>query len=166
MIDCKHRDRAGRCEIVGEIAGVPWAPPAAACRDCASQPAPRTANCVTLGQASAAARQSGRPIEAIRTRLMLFCFGIVAPPDGPGTELAKLAAWFAKPTGTCKCDERIATMNRWGVERCRSNFDVIVGWLMESAADTELPTGVLSVVVARGMVRLAIRRAERKERRK
>jgi hypothetical protein len=34
---------------------------------------------------------------------------------GPGSELRKMLAWFARPSDTCNCETRAETMNDWGV---------------------------------------------------
>jgi hypothetical protein len=43
---------------------------------------------------------------------------IAAYKPGPGSELRKMLAWFARPSDTCKCETRAETMNDWGVEGC------------------------------------------------
>ena len=52
---------------------------------------------------------------------------------GPGSELRRLVGWFAGDRKGCRCKERAAIMNRWGVIECRKNIEVIVGWLREEA---------------------------------
>ncbi len=54
---------------------------------------------------------------------------------GPGSMLhAILAELNFGVSADCGCDERIAEMNRNGVEWCKTNRETIIGWLKESAA--------------------------------
>jgi len=54
-------------------------------------------------------------------------------PVGPGDHLHRiiLEAFCEEPTEHCGCEDRIAEMNRWGVEGCRRNIETIVDWLVE-----------------------------------
>lgn len=55
---------------------------------------------------------------------------------GPGTELkAILSSVGINPSANCSCNARMRQMDEWGVEGCKENFDTIVGWLEEKAAD-------------------------------
>ena len=81
---------------------------------------------------------------------------------GPGSELKKLLAWFARPSDACQCETRADTMNDWGVEGCRENLDTILDWLMEEAQLRKLPHGRFTRAIARSLVLTAIRRLERK----
>ena len=81
---------------------------------------------------------------------------------GPGNELKKMIAWFAKPSETCNCETRVDTMNDWGAEGCRRNIDTIVDWLLEEAQVRGLPHGRFTATIARSLVNTAIRKFERK----
>lgn len=81
---------------------------------------------------------------------------------GPGTELTKLLRRMRiRYTAACKCKKRALLMNSWGPEECRQRLDEIVGWMEEESKRRKLPF-VRSA--ARGLVRLAIRRAEKIDR--
>jgi len=55
---------------------------------------------------------------------------------GPGTELkAILSSVGINPSANCSCNARMRTMDDWGIEGCKENFDTIVGWLEEKAAE-------------------------------
>lgn len=56
-----------------------------------------------------------------------------APVEGPGRELTALFASLDL-TGkkACKCEVHALQMNRWGVEDCKENRAVIIGWLREA----------------------------------
>lgn len=88
--------------------------------------------------------------------------GAVQPPPeepGPGTELKKLLSRIgirAKPN--CSCNRRAKVMNEKGVEWCRQNEDVIVGWLREEARKRGLP---FIDAAGRMIVRMAVKRASR-----
>ena len=73
-----------------------------------------------------------------------------------------MLAWFAKPSETCNCETRVDTMNDWGAEGCRRNFDTIVDWLLEEAQLRGLPHGRFTARIARGLVNTAIRKFEQK----
>ena len=81
---------------------------------------------------------------------------------GPGNELKRMLAWFAKPNETCNCETRVDTMNDWGAEGCRRNIDTIVDWLLEEALLRGLPHGRFTAAIARGLVNTAIRKYEQK----
>ncbi len=76
---------------------------------------------------------------------------------GPGSELRKMLAWFARPSDTCKCETRAETMNDWGVEGCRTNLDTIIEWLLEEAQLRGLPHGKFTRTIAKSLVLTAIR---------
>ena len=83
-------------------------------------------------------------------------------PHGPGTELTKLfrpIRPFVRKG--CKCEEHAAEMDRNGCDWCEANLDTIVGWLEQEAAASHL---VFNRPMAEKLVKWAIRRARRKER--
>jgi hypothetical protein len=56
--------------------------------------------------------------------------------NGPGTELkAILGSVGINPSPNCSCNSRMRQMDEWGVEGCRENFETIIGWLEEKAAE-------------------------------
>jgi hypothetical protein len=79
---------------------------------------------------------------------------------GVGTELKKLLGkFFIHARENCLCDQRAMLMNEQGVEWCRENTGVIVGWLREEAKNRSLPFVELA---ARLLVLRAIKNAEKK----
>lgn len=60
-----------------------------------------------------------------------------APGGGPGTRLKALLAgppfWIGPDAGGCKCNERAALMDAWGVAGCKERRSEIVDWLTEQA---------------------------------
>jgi len=87
--------------------------------------------------------------------------------QGPGTELKRLLSRVGiYATANCACNARAAQMDRWGCDESEKRLDEIVGWLQEehakraAARQTILP---FSKLVAANIVKLAIRRARRKE---
>lgn len=80
-------------------------------------------------------------------------------PAGPGTELKKLLHKLrinARPG--CKCNEHAVEMDSKGIDWCRQNIDIIVGWLKEEAARSKLP---FTEIGAKILIRRAIRNAAR-----
>lgn len=82
------------------------------------------------------------------------------PEEGPGTELkALLAKVGITSTPTCSCNARAMEMNRQGVQWCKDNEELILGWLKEEAEKRNLPFVKFG---ARMLLRRAIRNAEKK----
>lgn len=86
---------------------------------------------------------------------------------GPGYELKRLLSRLGMASDAgCGCDQRAAQMDAWGCDECEKRLDEIVGWLEEehrkrsAARETILPW---SKLLATNIVKLAIRRARRKE---
>ena len=102
--------------------------------------------------------RSKKPPEALHR----ICF--VRPSGGPGTELKRLLKRLGiKPDGTCNCEHHAAQMDAWGPDGCEENMDAVVGWLEKEARKRCLPFVRFG---AEQLVRLAIRRARRKEARR
>lgn len=97
--------------------------------------------------------------------------------DGPGTELKKLLQEMGVyAEEQCGCEHRMQLMNAWGVDGCKAQRSVVVGWLQE--AQTEKGWGVTAAAVLKAatgsfwpnpiapfesLVDEAIRRSEAKE---
>jgi hypothetical protein len=97
---------------------------------------------------------------------------------GPGTELAAMLRQMGiVSSGGCDCKARQATMDQWGVDKCRERIDEIVGWITEGAPRwgwaERLKAAALAVVTGiawqidptdpyRSLVTIAIDRAEAK----
>lgn len=80
---------------------------------------------------------------------------------GPGTELKGLLSLIGiRPARGCKCAQRMREMNREGCDWCAENIETIVDWLSEEADRARLP---FLRFAAKKIIRLAIRRARRKE---
>jgi len=99
--------------------------------------------------ASLALGKVARPLPENKKYLIRLLKVVNPYPEGPGTELGKLIAWFFIPDGTCKCGDRIQKMNKWGPDQCEKNMDTIIRWLRHSAATHGVPfyeTGVRILV--------------------
>jgi len=70
---------------------------------------------------------------------------------GPGTELKHMLAWFDD-------DEKVAEINAWGVQGSLFHIDTIIDWLVEVAAQHQLPSEQITRPVATAMVQTAIKR--------
>lgn len=76
------------------------------------------------------ADKTGRPVRDIQPAVPYRRRGL------PGSRLKALLAgppFWIKGDAGCRCDERAAQMDRWGVAGCREHRDEIVGWLAERA---------------------------------
>jgi hypothetical protein len=81
-------------------------------------------------------------------------------PSGAGTELKRLLQRIGiRATAGCRCHAHVRQMDEQGTAWCRENLPTIVGWLQEEAAGRRLP---FAHAAAAALVRLAIRRAERR----
>lgn len=169
MIVCPHFYGNNVCDVARRMAGCNVRTSAAACRSCQQDRNPQAVNVVTIGMALVHRKRLGRPSDDLRTLLKNYLpesgprtlrIGSFRP--GPGSELKKMLAWFARASDTCNCETRADTMNDWGTDGCRQNLDTIVEWLMEEAVLRGLPHGKFTRVIARSLVLTAIRRFERK----
>lgn len=51
---------------------------------------------------------------------------------GPGTELTKMLRGLGvNPAAGCDCKAKARKMDEWGIEGCKANRDLIVGWMRE-----------------------------------
>lgn len=80
---------------------------------------------------------------------------------GAGTELSDLLASLGFTKVGCACQRHINEMDNKGLQWCRDNIDTILGWLAESAKKRNVG---YSKIMAKGLVRLAIRRARKNPR--
>jgi len=77
------------------------------------------------------------------------CNVTMHPIGGPGTELGLLIPdWVAKESKGCKCSDRAAQMDAWGVAGCIENREKIISWLV--AQKYMLPT-VLQLLPAKAL---------------
>jgi hypothetical protein len=146
------------------------------CRACSECSNPQAVNLVTIGMAIVNKRRRNQSVHELKTLLKSYLpnqeepttLRIAAYKPGPGSELRKMLAWFARPSDTCKCETRAETMNDWGVEGCRTNLDTIIEWLLEEAQlrgpfiTRKLAHGKFTRTIAKSLVLTAIRRFERK----
>ena len=80
--------------------------------------------------------------------------------DGVGTELKSLLALLGfRTTPGCGCLVKAQAMNDRGIEWCRDNVAMIVGWLEDEARTRRVP---FVRAVATLLVKRAIRNAERR----
>ncbi len=79
---------------------------------------------------------------------------------GVGSELKTILKVFGiTSTPTCSCNARARTMNKEGIEWCKSNRNLICDWLKEEADRRGLPYFRFA---ARKILNMAITRAEKK----
>lgn len=95
----------------------------------------------------------------------------VVKNGGPGTELSKLIPdWAIQFEKGCSCRDIARKMDRWGPSGCRSNEEYLVNHLAKQS-DKLIPSlqkvpAPLRRVVARRLLRIAIRRSERASKRR
>ena len=150
---CKYL--TDRCEVISKLCGKSHLPSKQMCKVCRQMRPSQSVNVVTIGQAIAQRSLDQEPCEDLDRLLIQF------QHFGPGTELKKMLSWFST-TGSCNCLGHATLMNRWGPKVCRQNMNTIAGWLVAEAKERAVPTFV-SKVIAKAIVREAIRRAERTE---
>ncbi len=167
---CQYLTATNRCEVASNLADCSVGATAGGCRACQKDSNPQAINLVTIGMALVQRKRLGRPTAELKTLLdnyrpestptITFRIGDYRP--GPGSELKKMLAWFARPNSSCDCESHAETMNDWGADGCRENIDTILDWLMEEAQERRLPHGRFTRIVARSLVDTAIRRYESK----
>ena len=170
MMHCPYLTPDNQCQVATQMAECNVRASAAACEACQANDNPQAINVVTIGMAIVHRKRIQKPTAELQQLLDNYLpdseepatFKINAYRPGPGSELKKMLAWFARPSQSCDCETRADTMNDWGPEGCRENIDTIVDWLMEEAQARGLPHGRFTRVIAKSLVDTAIRRYERK----
>jgi len=170
MIHCPNLTNDNRCQVASHLADCSVQASSSGCRACSECSNPQAVNLVTIGMAIVNKRRRNQSVDELKTLLKSYLpnqeepstLRIAAFKPGPGSELRKMLAWFARPSDTCKCETRAETMNDWGVEGCRTNLDTIIEWLLEEAQLRGLPHGKFTRTIAKSLVLTAIRRFERK----
>ncbi len=94
--------------------------------------------------------------------------------------MTRILGWFGiKYEPGCPCPNHARQMDAWGPDGCEENLETIIGWLREEAEKRTVkktiatPGGAATVEVpmpfsefaARRLVKLAIRRARKKQKR-
>lgn len=150
MIECEHFNN-GMCGIATKLAGVDAEATKGACGVCIQQIEPMAENKVTRDLATWALRHDKQAYDALRLRLK---------SRGAGSCLHKLLSYAGiKPSNKCNCDKYIAEMDNNGVQWCRDNVLIIVGWL-ESSAEEMSWGSIFSHRVAATLVMMACDLAE------
>ena len=170
MIACPYLTKTNLCDVAGRMAECNVRTSTKACDTCQRDQNPRAINVVTIGMAIVNRKRRKQPVATLTQLLKNYLPETVEPVTlkiathgpGPGSELKKMLAWFARPSESCNCETRAETMNDWGVDGCRQNFETIVDWLMEEAELRGLPNGKFTRIIAQSLVTTAIRRFERK----
>ena len=170
MIHCPNLTNDNRCQVASHLADCSVQASSSGCRACSECSNPQAVNLVTIGMAIVNKRRRNQSVDELKTLLKNYLpnqeepttLRIASYKPGPGSELRKMLAWFARPSDTCKCETRAETMNDWGVEGCRTNLDTIIEWLLEEAQLRGLPHGKFTRTIAKSLVLTAIRRFERK----
>ena len=130
MIHCPNLTNDNRCQVASHLADCSVQASSSGCRACTECSSPQAVNLVTIGMAIVNRRRRNQNVDELKEPTTLR---IAAYRPGPGNELRKMLAWFARPSDTCKCETRAETMNDWGVEGCRTNLDTIIEWLWDEA---------------------------------
>lgn len=74
----------------------------------------------------------------------------------PGTKLKNILKKFGIESMSCECDEHADLMDEMGVEWCRENEDIIVGWLLREAKKRGVILNNLAKLMAKYIVRKAL----------
>lgn len=152
---CPHLDE-GCCSVVSDLCGLKRRTTVVTCAACKSADTPQGKNLVTCGLAILAIQESGKRVEEFPEVHQLLLSKV---PTGPGTELKKLISWFYVPDDSkCKCNDRIAKMNKWGPDGCEERMDTIIRWLKHSAATHNVP---FQETVVRMLIKRAISNARK-----
>ncbi len=175
MTTCPYLTKTNHCDVASRIAECNVLASAKACVACQRDQNPQAINAVTIGMAIVNRKRRKQPITTLTQLLKNYLHETEEPVTlkiathgpGPGSELKKMLAWFARPSESCNCPViidmgRAETMNDWGTDGCRQNFETIVDWLMEEAKLRGLPNGKFTRIIAQSLVTTAIRRFERK----
>ena len=161
MINCTYLI-LDKCLLTKEIVGTELTTNDNICKFCQSCDKPKQLNKATASLAATYLLQNNIFDDSNPKHIEVK--NILTPPIlkyGPGTELKKLISWFIwiRDVDGCKaCYNREQQMNQWGPEGCRSNINLIVDWLRESAAKHSLP---FSETLARILINKAIRNSEK-----
>lgn len=137
MIHCPHLHHDNSCEVAGQIAGCKVRTTPSACNACQTNENPRAINVVTIGMALVNKKRRKQSVKELESLLRNYLPERDEPDTikidhfrpGPGNELKRMLAWFAKPIETCNCAGPVDTMNDWGAEGCGRNIDTIFGSL-------------------------------------
>ena len=164
MIECQYR-KGNCCELIalyGEMDLDKAEVSDAACKACLSKNnSSITGECCKVVADVALyniRRHDPEKYSDIRDKLISY---IRVMPPGPGTELKKIFdKILIKKKAGCNCNKHANAMNRWGCDKCLEQIDVIVGWLQDEAEKRGLP---FSKIAAKAIVRLAVRRARKKQ---
>lgn len=152
---CKHLVN-GTCSVVYSLCSINQETTETTCVACRNTDNPMGENIVTCGLAILAIRKNGKNIKDYPEVHRLLQSKV---PTGPGTELKKLISWFYVPDdSSCKCNDRIAKMDKWGPDGCEERMDTIVRWLKHSAATHNVP---FQETVVRMIVKRAISNARK-----
>ncbi|QDT10741.1 hypothetical protein [Planctomycetes bacterium K23_9] len=171
MMHCPHLTHDNQCEVAKQMAGCSVRTTPTACNACQNESNPRAINVVTIGMALVNKKRRKQDVAELQAMLRNYMPDEDPLPQtlkisnyrpGPGNELKKMIAWFAKSSESCNCETRVDTMNDWGAEGCRRNIDTITEWLLEEAQARGLPHGRFTATIARSLVKTAIRKYERK----
>ena len=86
---------------------------------------------------------------------------------GAGTELKAIFAFFRiHPNGGCNCEAIADEMDQRGPDWCEENMESLIDQIEAESKKRRWAKYVFSRIVARRMIRLAIKRARRKEQKK
>ncbi len=160
MKACHHLSETG-CHVVAELSGIDWQPDPRACESCIANDKPKTVNVVTIGVSIAARRANSRPVDDL-IRYLKASDLKERLASGTGTELKKIFTWFSPPKEGCDCPTHEAIMNVWGPDKCLQKIEKIANWVLKEAEKQNYPTGPVTRIAVKEMIKLAVRRSRRK----
>jgi len=109
MIHCAHLTPDNQCDVAQAMAGCHVKTSPSACNACQNETNPRAINVVAIGMALVNKKRRKQDASELQSLLKSYLpdqeepttLRITAYKPGPGSELRKMLAWFARPSDTC-----------------------------------------------------------------
>ncbi len=117
MIHCPHLTPDNQCDVARAMASCNVKTSPSACNACQNETNPRAINVVTIGMALVNKKRRKQDVSELQSLLRSYMpdqedrpatIKIADYRPGPGNELKKMLAWFAKPSETCNCETRVS----------------------------------------------------------
>lgn len=157
-VECIY-NKNGICLIATKLANQPAAITTGACEHCIKQFEPMTENAVTASLAIHSHKDQ-ITYKAKMAELEYLTRNDTVRKDGPGDRLIYLLSYLKITHARgCGCEQHAFQMNKWGAEKCRREWETIVGWMRE-ASENRVWRWVYSDTVAKALVFLACDLAE------
>lgn len=127
-MNCRFLMADRTCQVSTLLAKLPVLADEKACNACLHSDSPQAVNNVTCARAAEAMRRANIEIDPAVLTCVRASYAI-----GPGTALKKALSFWASVVNGCGCQEKIAMMNRWGVDECLKRIDEITDWIVQGA---------------------------------